>query len=440
MNKTLLSNNENEQPLRWRAALWLLLLGPFFFISYGGANWFASTQEHVGYIVFDWERQIPFVPWTIIPYWVIDLFYAISLFICTSKDELDGHARRLLTAQVVAVCCFMLFPLQFSFDQPQAEGVFGGLFAALYSFDRPFNQAPSLHIALLVILWKLYWEHLPRRFHLLLHLVCVLIAISVLTTYQHHFFDIPTGALLGWFCIWLWPDEGISMLQPSEEEKSRSIAGWYLLAALVMAWVAIAVGNTMLWLLWPAVSLLFVALFYVVIGGKGFQKDAHGRMSVAAKSLLFPYLVGAWVNSRLWTLRSEPAVHIDAEVWLGRFPSRNDIRSAGYVGVIDMTAELPAPGMVENWCCEPCLDLLMPSADRLIAAAELIESRCLQGKGAVLVACALGFSRSAMAVAAWLLRTKRAGSVDEAIEMIRARRPEIVLGEQHRQLLQEIHQ
>ena len=72
------------------------------------------------------------------------------------------HARRLLTAQIVAVVCFILFPLKFTFQQPETHGLAGFLFAALTSFDKPFNQAPSLHIALLVILWRLYARHLPR--------------------------------------------------------------------------------------------------------------------------------------------------------------------------------------------------------------------------------------------------------------------------------------
>jgi hypothetical protein len=29
-----------------------------------------------------------------------------------------------------------------------------------------------------------------------------------MTTYQHHFIDIPTGFLLGLLCLWLWPREG----------------------------------------------------------------------------------------------------------------------------------------------------------------------------------------------------------------------------------------
>lgn len=439
------SHNDKAPSLRRRAILWLLLLGPFFFISYGGANWYASLQPEVGHIAFDWERQIPFVPWTIIPYWVIDFFYALSLFLCTSKTELDTHARRLLAAQVIAVGCFLLFPLQFSFERPQADGLFGGMFAALYSFDQPFNQVPSLHITLLVILWTTYRAHLPRRFQWLLHFVSALIAVSVLTTYQHHFIDIPTGALLGWFCIWLWPDDGASMwrsAQIAQAPGSRKMAGLYLLAALVSGSVGLAADGALLWLLWPAISLLLVAMNYGVFGSRGFQKDTRGQMSVAAKWLLFPYLIGAWVNSRLWTLRSPSAVPVADSVWLGRFPSRKDMRNGGYLAVVDMAAELPAPKPAPTrgarWCALPCLDLLLPPVDVLLAAADLIENRCQQEKGPVLVVCALGFSRSAMAVTAWLLRSKRVESVDAAIEMIRVRRPEIVLGEVHRQRLQEL--
>ena len=101
-----------------RALAWLCLLGPFFFLSYGTANWLAAQRTEVGSVVFDWEHAIPFLPWTIVPYWSIDAFYGLSLFVCANKAELDTHARRLLTAQIVAVTCFILFPLRFTFERP----------------------------------------------------------------------------------------------------------------------------------------------------------------------------------------------------------------------------------------------------------------------------------------------------------------------------------
>src|SRR5258706_5212130 len=135
----------------WKhAVLWLLALGPFFFASYGFANWLASTRADVGIVVFDWERWIPFLPWTIVPYWSIDLLYALSLFLCATQTEVGIHARRLLAAQLICVTCFLLFPLQVSFPRPATDGVFGLMFDVLMGFDKPFNQAPSVLFALLV--------------------------------------------------------------------------------------------------------------------------------------------------------------------------------------------------------------------------------------------------------------------------------------------------
>jgi membrane-associated phospholipid phosphatase len=164
-----------------RAACWLAFLAPLFFLTYGAANELAGSRDHVPSIVFGWERHIPFLAWTIIPYWSMDPLYALSLFVCRSRPELDMHARRLITAQ-------------------------GFLFETLARFDKPFNQAPSLHIALLVLLWVRYAQHARRIWTSLLHCWFALIAVSVLTTWQHHFIDVPTGALLGLLFLWLRPD------------------------------------------------------------------------------------------------------------------------------------------------------------------------------------------------------------------------------------------
>ncbi|MGO8462673.1 hypothetical protein ACC759_37175, partial [Rhizobium ruizarguesonis] len=51
-----------------RAALCLAFLAPFFYQSYGGANWLASQRPHVPNVAFAWESAIPFLGWTIIPY------------------------------------------------------------------------------------------------------------------------------------------------------------------------------------------------------------------------------------------------------------------------------------------------------------------------------------------------------------------------------------
>nr|WP_294262822.1 hypothetical protein [Propionivibrio sp.] len=129
--------------------------------------------------------------------------------LCRSRNEVDCHARRLCSAQVIAITCFMAFPLRFSFEKPPLDdSIYSAFYTALAGFDKPFNQAPSLHIALLLILWVRYRAVSHGVLRHLADFWSFLILLSVLTTYQHHFIDVPTGALLGLFCLWLWPDQG----------------------------------------------------------------------------------------------------------------------------------------------------------------------------------------------------------------------------------------
>jgi len=234
------------RPVR-RAILWLACLGPLFYVTYGAANWLASLHAHVPEAIFDWERRVPFLDWTILPYWSTNAFYAASVFVCATRRELNTHARRLLGAQIIAVLCFIAFPLRFSWPKPQTSGLVGFLFDALGSFDKPFNQAPSLHVALTVILWSLYSRHLPRLALPLLAAWSTLVVGSTMTTYQHHFIDLPTGALLGLLCVWAFPDHGAQPLEGARlarDPDRRSLALLYAAACvLLLMMVAIALRS-----------------------------------------------------------------------------------------------------------------------------------------------------------------------------------------------------
>ncbi|KPU61518.1 PAP2 superfamily protein [Pseudomonas fluorescens] len=421
------------------AVLWLLLLAPVFFGTYGFATWVTNQRDDVGSLVFGWENHMPFWAWTIVPYWSIDLLYGLSLLLPRSREELKRHALRLLTAQVIAVSCFLLWPLRFTFARPELDGVFGWLFDVLAGFDKPFNQAPSLHIALLVILWVCYQRHLQGIWRTVMHGWFALIGISVLTTYQHHFIDLPTGAMLGWLCVWLWPLEGPSLVQtarPAPRGKRRKLALRYLLGAAAFTIPAFSLGGIWLWLLWPALALLLVALNYALLDAGGFQKRPNGRLSPAIRWLLAPYLAAAWLNSRLWTRKDPDPDHVLDNVWLGRIPTRRELRGSAFTAVLDLCAELSlAPGSVA-YRSLPVLDLTALDAAQCEEAALAIES--LRQQGPLLVCCALGYSRSATAVAAWLLQTGRAASVEEAVVLIQCARPGIVLGARHRQVLEQL--
>lgn len=413
-------------PLWGRSLAWLALLGPLFFLSYGWANQFAASRGVTDSVVFGWERQIPFVPWTIFPYWSIDLLYGLSFLCCRSRAEVDRHAFRLLTAQFVSIAFFVLLPLRFSFERPPAEGLAGQLFAALAGFDQPYNQAPSLHISLLVIIWYRFVRSLPPRWCPLAHLWAVLIGASVLTTYQHHFVDIPSGALAGFLCLWLWP-EGRSPLVRGETPMSPRrlrLAGYYLAGSGLCVLLSLAGGLALLaW--WPALALALVAHGYLWAGEGGFQKRG-GRQSLAVQVLAAPYRLGAWINSRLWTRHRPNPDEIADGVWLGRMPSAAEWRAGGFDGLCDLTAELQPPRAVGRYRGIPMLDLVIPGEAALREATEAIEALRRPG-GRVLVCCALGYGRSALALSAWLYLSGRARSPEDAAALVRSRRPRVVI-------------
>ncbi len=175
-------DGSSRRPVIRRAILWLLFLAPFFYLTYGTANWLASQQGHVPNLAFGWESQVPFIAWSIVPYWSVNLFYAIALFVNDSPEQVDRLAKRYLTAQIIAVLCFVAFPLTATFVKPATAGLPGFMFDVLGGFDKPFNQAPSLHIALLIIIWDQMRRVMGDTIRMVWHVWCLLIGLSVLTT------------------------------------------------------------------------------------------------------------------------------------------------------------------------------------------------------------------------------------------------------------------
>lgn len=428
-----------------RGLLWLVFLGPFFFLSYGFANGQAALRDGAGGVpsfFFGWEREIPFWPWTIIPYWSIDLLYGFAFLACRDKAASKRLGLRLLSAQLICIACFLLWPLRFAFERPPVEGLSGQLFAALSSFDLPYNQAPSLHITLLVIVWRQFaMLPAPPAVRWSIHAWAFLIGLSVLTTWQHHFIDIPTGLAAGFLCLWLWPEAGRTPLASAESRRFGLAARYFLGAAISLA-AGLALGGAGLVLGWLALALALVGFNYAWAGAAGFQKHG-GRHTLAACVLFMPYTLAAWINSRLWTWGHPSPTPVCPGVWLGRLPTAAEFADwaktrPGRVALFDLSAELPAPALSDaGYENLPCLDLVSIPAPVLREAATRLDALRVDG-GDVWVACALGYSRSASVVAAWLLHVREAVSVQEAVTLIRQARPRIVLKRENLVALEEL--
>ncbi len=103
----------------------LALIGALFYTSYGLSNHYAASLAYVPEIAFAWERNIPFWEWTILPYWSLNLMYAAAFFLCRDTREQNRYVARLVSAQIVATTCFMLFPLHFGWPKPPTDGLWG---------------------------------------------------------------------------------------------------------------------------------------------------------------------------------------------------------------------------------------------------------------------------------------------------------------------------
>ncbi len=390
------------EPRPWaRAAGWLALLAPFFFLSYNWANAYASRLAHVPSVAFGWERHVPFLAWTILPYWSSDLLYGLSLAMCRTRGELDRHALRLLAIQIFSVACFVAFPLRVVYQRPPLEGWTAFLFDSLTSFDRPFNQAPSLHVSLAVILWACYRRHLSGWLRPAAAAWFLLMALSAWTTYQHQFIDLPTGMWAGLLVLAAIPE------RRHTESRNPKLAAIYLAAAVALLFVG--------WLAWwPAFALSMVACAYWT-GDTAWLAKQNGRVAF----WMWPYTLGAWINSRWWTRGQEPWQHLADGVWIGRAPG---LGSTPFASVIDLTAELPVRAQFHI----PVLDLTVPRSSQVEQALEAIE----QAPRPALICCALGYSRSATVAAAWLLAAGHAATAEEAVEKLRRVRPQVVMGKE----------
>ncbi len=339
----------------------LALIGALFYTSYGLSNHYAASLAYVPEVAFAWERGIPFWAWTIVPYWSLNLMYAAAFFLCRNACEQNRYVARLVSAQIIATTCFMLFPLHFGWPKPPTDGLWDWLFDSLVAFDLPYNQAPSLHIALSIIVGAFYWTRFPK-IRLPILLWQSLIALSVLTTYQHHFIDVPTGALLGWLVLWVMPQHGVSPFRrpfgtqgrlktseasfceaktnaagfreaktsPATRSREIKIAMLYLAGAVLSALPSFF-GDAWLWMLWVSVSLSVVAFAYLTGNAAVFQKQADGRLSAAATVLLLPYLVGVRLNMAYWLCRKAKTAQVRDGVWIGSISGVAEIQHCGGV-------------------------------------------------------------------------------------------------------------
>jgi membrane-associated phospholipid phosphatase len=425
-----------REPGLWRAALvHTAALSTLFFVVYGGTSYITSLRTDVGTWYYAWERFIPFLPWMVIPYMSIDLFFGAAPFVCNTRQELRTLSRRITLGIIVAGICFLVYPLQLGIERPDASGWIGVLWNWFKSMDRPYNLLPSLHITLRTILADLYARHAGGVARWASHLWFSLIGFSTLFTWQHHVVDVIGGFILATLCFYFVSDSAWRLpVVPNPTIGRRYAALTGVLIALSAAfWPYGAI------LVWPAVATAIVTAGYFELGPAIFRKQS-GRLPLSARIVMAPVLWGQWLSLQYYKRQCRAWDVVTPGVWLGRRLSDAEAASAiqaGVTAVVDLSGEFSEarPFLSVAYFHLPVLDLTAPSQAQLADAVRFIEAHAVDGN--VYVHCKIGYSRSAGVVGAWLLASGRAGNVDDAIDQMRAVRSAIVIRPEIRVALDE---
>lgn len=420
-----------------KAAKTSIGLSLLFLVVYGTCNWITSLRSDVGSFYFEWERHIPFVPLAIIPYMSIDLFFLAAPFVCRTDRQRRTLSNRIIAAILIAGLCFLLFPLKFAFDRPSADGVLGVIFDKFREMDKPFNEFPSLHIALRTILAVLFVGVTAGLTKWTLRIWFVLIGLSTLLTYQHHVIDVVGGFALGVICIHLFQDEPLAR----PVVVNRRIGIYYLAVAIFFMCTAVAGGPIAWILLWPAFSMGLVAAGYFGLGA-GVYRKRDGRLRATTWLLLWPVLLAQRLSLIYYARQCNPWDRLTDRVWIGRLLSDTEAQRAieqGVTAVLDLTGEFSeaAPFRSLQYQNLAVLDLTAPSPDQFSLAVEFIQGH--RENGVVYVHCKVGYSRTAGVAGAWLLAHGAAETIDDAVRKLREARPSIIIRPEIHSALQAFH-
>ena len=144
--------------------------------------------------VFD--KYIPLIPLTVIPYVLCFLQWLMSWLIIIRQGESFFYrfAKADIIAKSMTLATYLLFPTAIVRPEMTTTDPASRFLEWIWSIDRPINCFPSIHI---IASWIAMRAALKMKGNTLWKVVCTLMTIgcviSVVTTKQHVFVDIPGG-------------------------------------------------------------------------------------------------------------------------------------------------------------------------------------------------------------------------------------------------------
>jgi hypothetical protein len=237
--------------------------------------------------------------------------------------------------------------------------------------------------------------------------------------------DIVGGFVLAGYCFYLFRDSTCAQAFV----VNRRIGSYYAAGAAVLLVIGAIFWPWGVLLLWPAIALGIVAMAYCREGPTVFHKT-EGKLPLSTRFVLAPCLLGQYLSLLYYRSQCRSWDKVTPQIWIGgKLGSRsaNKALCAGVVAVLDLSAEFSAakPFRKIHYRNIPVLDLTAPTQAQLVEMSKFIGNH--SRNGVVYVHCKIGYSRSAAAVAAYLIMSGKVKTVEEAFAMIRRVRPSVII-------------
>lgn len=414
-----------------KKAFALSLCSIVFAVVYNFSMWHVSNLEHVESFVFDFEKHIPFLSWSIIPYMTSGVFLCLIFFLCKTRAQLQILTKRMLFITVLAGLFFVLFPLKFLLPKPDVGDSFLNFnYYLLELFDSPFNQSPSLHIAYAYVFWTIF-RTLKKGWRSVLMICLLLLGISTLTTYQHHFLDILTGSVLAHLSFIIFPEN-----KNDSEFRNFHIANFYFLFGWIFVTVSLLLnqffGAFWLILIWPAI-VMFIVGYHYQKNNIYFLKDKSGQIAFYKKLFYFPYI---FIYRILWIYlrKNQIPLEILPQVFISSRLSNSDLKNFPvdrHTFVYDLSAEIEEHTKIRDetiYFCVPYLDIAsfdLKETENLITKIAQNHKQ-LQDGGKILIHCTMGYSRSSV-IGILLMKKILSLPIDQAITKTKSVNEDIVI-------------
>lgn len=405
-----------------------------FSLIYNGSAYYASNLEVVPSFVFSFERYIPFIPWMIIPYMSSGLFFLSLCFLCRTRSQLMVYLKRVVLLTVASGIFFILIPLQFSYSKPIVNTFpLYYFFDFLKTWDSPFNQAPSLHIGYACLFWSVLKERLSGVVKFIFGFWLILLGISTLTIYQHHFIDVITALILVQIVLILtFPSKKLATY------RNQYIACFYYLFSFIVCLLAsLCYELNLIYCfvaVWVSIMVFMVGLQYQY-NRHHFLKDKHGHISILKKIFYFPYQFSYYL---IWHFFRKKQEKILLEILPNMFITARltnkeiiacQISKKDYV--YDLSAELEENRIIREQCLYysfPILDIGVASIvdlENLVSKiAVAYEQRCPETR--VIIHCTMGYSRSTL-VGVLLLKKILYLNINQSIALMQEKNKNSIL-------------